>query len=66
MPKYKVEVLITVAQTVEVEAETPEAAHREVSRADYEMPPIEEGNVLDGWEYVVYDENDNELLREED
>jgi hypothetical protein len=67
MPAYRVEVLSMVARMVDVEAETPEEAADKVQLAASEVPPIESGSVLEGWEYVVYHENGiHELYRTED
>jgi hypothetical protein len=63
MARYAVEVLRTVATTVEVEAEDPDEAHRKVNDRSFPLPPIQEWEPLDGWEYVVYDEAEQEVLR---
>lgn len=68
MTTYRVEVLRMVATTIYVEADSPEAAASEVQRADFDVPPISENDpVLEGWEYVVSDQDgDTELYRTED
>lgn len=63
--KYRIEVLRMVANEVTVEASTPEAAVTEADRRDFPMPPVQDGQVLDGWEYVVYDKAGKELHRVE-
>lgn len=61
MPTYQVEVLRTIATTVEVEARNPEDA---VSQADnFDLPPVDEWSGLNDWQYVVYGEGGEELLR---
>lgn len=65
MSTYKVEVLRTVATTVEVtDCSSPEEAAVKVNMVNFPLPDISEWNPLDGWEFVVYDLCGNEVLRE--
>lgn len=62
MPKYNVEVEQTSVASLEIEAETPEAAIAIVDRRDFPLPPLEERSVLKGASYRVYDEAGVEVL----
>lgn len=65
MPKYTVEVKRTFSAEVEVEAVDETAAFDMVSRRGFELPPIEEWHGMKDWQFVVYDEDGDELLRED-
>lgn len=62
MAKYSVEVQQLVVATVDVGAATPEEAIKIVDRRDFELPPLEERQVIKGAGYVVFDEAGNEVL----
>jgi hypothetical protein len=61
--EFNVEIMRTIATTIEVEAKTAEEAVNIVYQPDYELPLREEWSDLDDWVYVVYDKEFNELYR---
>jgi hypothetical protein len=65
MPKYTVEVKRTFSTEVEVDAADEVAAFDLVSARDFELPPTEEWRGMKDWWFVVYDEDGDELLRED-
>jgi len=58
--EFNVEIMRTIATTIEVEAKTAEEAVNIVYQPDYLR---EEWSDLDDWVYVVYDKEFNELYR---
>jgi hypothetical protein len=65
MTKYDVEVTRSITASVTVEADSPEAAYEMVSRRDFELPPRDEWQGHKDWEFAVYDQDGNELGRDD-
>lgn len=64
MTIYNVEIIRSIAVTVQIEADDPQAAVKIADHRDFPLPVIDSWEGLDGYEYVVYDKNYNELHRE--
>jgi hypothetical protein len=62
MARFSVEVRRSIVTTVDVEADTPEAAIDKVDRHDFELPPRDEWSGVKDWSYLVMDEDGNEVL----
>lgn len=67
MTNYEVRVVRSMETTVEVEAESPEDAAKQVDRSDFALPPAEEWDTLkDSYEYTVLDAEGEVLFGTED
>lgn len=65
MAKYEVEISRTITVTVPVQADSPEQAHETVNKREYALPPRDQWTGDKDWRYVVYDDDGNELGRDE-
>jgi len=64
--KYEIEISRTVQTSVEVEADSPEAAVEIVNKVAYELPPPSEWSVQKySYEYLVTDAEGDELLHQD-
>jgi hypothetical protein len=66
MPKYSVEVTRSITCTIEVEVmDGPAGAYNVVNDRDFALPPRDRWQGSKDWEFVVYDDQEREVGRDD-